>query len=186
MKRVAVWLCLAVLLAGCAGTESELDRGMALRRKLLAASGCSFDAEVTADYGDKLYTFSAQCQGDSHGNLEFRVTSPENISGIAGRISGDGGKFTFDDVALHFPLLADGQLSPVSAPWIFLKTLRGGYITSAGTDGELLRLSVDDSYQDDALRLDIWLDREELPVRAEILWQGRKFLTLDVKNFQIL
>lgn len=186
MKRVAVWLCLVVLLSGCAGGKSELDRGMTLRRKLLSGSGCSFDADVTADYGDKIYTFTAKCSGDAHGDLEFTVTAPENISGIAGRISGDGGKFTFDDVALHFPLLADGQLSPVSAPWIFLKTLRGGYITSAGKDGDYLRLTVDDSYQEDAMQLDIWLDGEDVPVRAEVLWRGRKYLTLDVKIFQIL
>lgn len=40
-----------------------------------------------------------------------------------------------------------------------MKTLRSGYITSAGMDGGRLRLTIDDSYEDDALHLDIWLGR---------------------------
>ena len=52
-------------------------------------------------------------------------------------------------------------------------------------EDELLRLSIDDSYDDDALRLDIWM-QELTPVRAEILHDGMRILTLDVKDFQIL
>jgi len=82
-----------------------------------------------------------------------------------------------------FDLLADGQLSPVSAPWIFMKALHSGYLTSCGKEGDLLRLAVDDSYADDALHLDIWLGSDDLPIRAEILWQGRRLLSMDVTNF---
>ena len=78
------------------------------------------------------------------------------------------------------------QLSPVSAPWVFLKTLRSGYLTAAGEDGELLRLTIDDSYEEDALRLDIWLDPNHQPNHADILYEGRRILSLQVENFQIL
>ena len=73
----------------------------------------------------------------------------------------------------------------MSAPWIFLKTLRGGYLTSAGMEEELLRLTVDDSYEDDALQLDIWLDRRDVPLRGDILYDGKRILTLSVENFEI-
>ena len=53
--RKALWLLLAaLLLTGCAGTPKEMDRALMLRTKLLQASSCTFDAEVSADYGDKL------------------------------------------------------------------------------------------------------------------------------------
>ena len=100
-------------------------------------------------------------------------------------MDGEDGTLTFDDVALHFPLLADNQVTPVSAPWLLLKTLRSGCLTSGGTSGELIRLSIDDSYDDDALHLDIWLDSQNLPVKAEILFRERKVLSLDVTNFKI-
>lgn len=157
---------------------------MDLRVKLLS-SGCTFDAEITADYGDEIYTFFVACEGDSQGNLAFTVTRPDSIAGITGVIGQEGGKLTFDDTALTFPLLADDQLSPVSAPWILLKTLRGGYLTAAGMEEDLLRLTIDDSYEEDALQLDIWLDGQDCPVRADILYDGRRILALTVTNFQI-
>ena len=185
MKRLcAVLLCL-VFLTGCSRTPKELQRSMALRSKLLAAQGCSFDAEITADYGDKLHSFAMHCEADSNGNLSFTVTEPETVDGITGTVSTEGGKLTFGDTALHFELLADEQLSPVSAPWILLKTLRSGYLTSGCTEDGNIRLTIDDSYEDDALQLDIWLDGKDLPQRAEILYDGRRILSLALTNFAV-
>ena len=173
-----------VFLAGCMGNNKALDRMMELRADMLSGP-CSFQAEITADYGDKLYTFGMYCEGDSRGNLGFSVTAPDTIAGITGRVSQGDGKLTFGDTALAFPLLADEQVSPVSAPYLLLKTLRGGYVRSAGEDGEFLRVTVDDSYEEDALQLDIWLDGENKPVRAEILYDGRRILSMDIKDFQL-
>lgn len=183
MKKVGALLIALCLLSGCAGASREIERGMALRSQILKASICSFDAGITADYGDKLYSFSMACQADAQGNLNFTVTAPESIAGITGSVSAEGGKLTFDDTALQFNLMADGQLTPVSAPWIFLKTLRSGYLTAAGEEDGVLRLSIDDSYADDALHLDIWLDDGDLPARAEILYDGRRILSVAVTNF---
>lgn len=185
MKRLMAMVLLILLLTGCSGDGGELDRAMALRSKLLAASGCSFDAVITADYGDKTYTFSVTCQTDAKGNVTFAVTAPETIAGISGAISDEGGKLTFDDAALGFELLADGQVTPVSAPWLLIKTLRGGYVTSCGMDGQQVRLSIDDSYEKDALHLDIWLDDQDIPRRAEILFRDRRILSLQIDNFNI-
>ena len=183
MKRMAVVLCFLLLLTGCSTTEANLDRAMALRAKLLAAAGCSFDAVVTADYGDISYTFTMNCNVDDQGNLRFSVMEPETIAGISGVVSATGGKLTFDDKILSFGLMADGLVTPVSAPWLLMKTLRSGYLTSCGQEGKYLRLSIDDSYADDALHLDIWLGDEDLPVQGEILWQGHRLLSIRVENF---
>lgn len=185
MKKVGALLILLCFLSGCSGASKEIERGMALRSKILKASVCSFDAAVTADYGDKTYQFSMTCQGDAQGNVTFTVTAPETIAGITGRVGSDGGKLTFDGTALQFDLMADGQVTPVSAPWIFLKTLRSGYLTSAGEEDGFLRLSIDDSYADDALHLDIWLDDGDLPARAEILYGGRRIVSIAVTNFAV-
>ena len=178
-------VCILLLLTGCGKHDEELDRAMALRAKLLTAS-VTFDAEITADYGDEVHTFSVYCEGDNQGNLGFRVTAPETIADISGRIEAGEGKLTFRDTVLAFPLLAEDQLSPVSAPWIFYTTLRGGYLTAAGMEEDLLRVTIDDSYDDDALTVDIWLDDQDTPIRAEILHDGRRILTLTIENFQIL
>ena len=178
-------VCILLLLTGCGKHDEELDRAMALRAKLLTAS-VTFEAEITADYGDEVHTFSVYCEGDNQGNLGFRVTAPETIADISGRIEAGEGNLTFQDTVLAFPLLAEDQLSPVSAPWIFYMTLRGGYLTAAGMEEDLLRVTIDDSYDDDALTVDIWLDAADTPIRAEILYDGRRILTLTIENFQIL
>lgn len=185
MKRIVAILCLLALLAGCSGAGNELDRAMALRAKMLA-QGVSFDAEITADYGDKIYQFTMECQADSQGALTFTVKEPQSIAGITGKLSASGGKLTFDDQALAFQMLADDQITPVSAPWILVRTLRSGYLTSCGSDGGVVRVAIDDSYEEDALHLDIWLDENDLPARGEILWQGRRILSVSVKNFRFV
>lgn len=185
MKRTVCLMLLLVLLTGCAGKQGELDRAMALRSRLLSQS-VAFDAKITADYGDRTYGFAMACEADAQGNLKFTVTEPEAISGIQGSVSATGGKLTFDGEALAFGLLADGQLAPVSAPWLLLNTLRSGYLTSCTVEGGNLRLAIDDSYADDALHLDIWLDAGDQPVRGEALWRGRRILTVAVENFRFI
>lgn len=182
MKRIIALLCLAVLMVGCTGKSDELDRAMALRAKMLTQS-IRFEADITADYGDKIFQFSVECQANDQGAMTFTVIQPQTIAGVSGKIDSSGGKLTFDDKALSFPLMADEQITPVSGPWVLIKTLRSGYLTSCGRDGEKIRVAIDDSYADDALHLDIWLGEGDLPVRGEILWQGRRILTIDVKNF---
>lgn len=175
----------AVLLTGCSAENDDMGRALTLRSKLLSSDSCSFDARITADYGDTLHSFTMNCQGDNRGNLTFTVKEPETIAGITGEFSAGEGKLIFDDVALSFPLLADDQITPVSGPWIFLKTLLGGYLTSCGVDGDYLRMTVNDSYEDDALELNIWLNGDNVPVRAEILWDNRRIVTMDIENFVV-
>ena len=182
MKKLAALMIVVVLLVGCTGKRDEMDRVMNLRAALLGSGGCTFTAQITADYGDELHKFALYCEGMNNGDLGFRVEQPETISGITGRFKGKEGALTFDDVVLAFPLLADGQVTPVSGPWIFLKTLRSGCISAVCREEDLLHLTVDDSYAEDALRLDIWL-RENVPVQADISHDGQRILSLDVKNF---
>ena len=185
MKKLAAIVLALLMLIGCGETRNMLDKAMTLRAELLACQSCTFDAAITADYGDKLHSFGMHCVGDNDGNVEFTVTSPESIAGITGIISGDEGQLTFDDKAVAFSLLADGQVSPVSGPWILMKTLLGGYITACNEEEGLLHLMINDSYEDDALELEIWLDGERAPIQAEIGYDGRRILTMEIENFQI-
>ena len=185
MKRVAAVLLALVIFSGCTGKGAEMARCMTLRADLLACEMCSFDAKITADYGDAVQTFSLRCEGRSDGNLGFEVLEPETIAGITGRFTPGKGELTFDEVALSFPLLADDQVTPVSAPWILLKTLLGGYLTACTMEDDLLRLTINDSYEEDALQMEIWLDGENRPVQAEIVYDDRRIITMEVESFQI-
>jgi hypothetical protein len=182
MKRISLILVIVILLTGCANGNDQLDRALALRSKVQQKQ-VTFDVDMTADYGDKTYDFSMSCKGDTTGNLTFTVTAPKTIAGITGTVSRGTGKLTFDDQMLAFEILSDGLLSPVCGPWVMLKALQSGYLTSCGEENAELRVTIDDSYQDKALHLDIWLRADDIPVRCEIYWEGRRLLTMVVKNF---
>lgn len=184
MKKILCVLLVLVMMTGCTGKDQELERAMNLRAAMIAKN-VSFDAEIIADYGDQSYTFCMNCQVDTEGKLTFTVTEPETIAGITGTVAAVGGKLTFDGTALAFELMADDQLTPVSAPWVLIKTLRGGYLTSCNLEGEYLRVAIDDSYEEDSLHLDIWLDSQDVPKTAEIYWKGRRLLTVNVSNFSM-
>ena len=167
MKK-AMALLLVLFLAGCSGKNAAMERCLKLRTTLLAASACTFEADITADYGDKLHSFTLRCEADADGAVTFTVEKPQSIAGITGTVDGSDGALTFDETALFIPMLTDGQLTPVATPWLLLKTLRAGCIAAVGQEGDGLLLSIDDSYDDDALRLDIRLDGNNIPTRAEV------------------
>ena len=179
MKKLLAFV-LALMLTGC-GLSG--DPGLVLRQQL-QANPCAFQAEITADYGDSLCVFTMDCQGDDQGNITFSVSSPESIQGITGTIRGGKGALTFEDTALSFPLLADGQLSPVSAPWLLLRVLRSGDLLSQGKDGSFTRLTIRDGYREEDLLADVWLDETGTPVRAEFLHKGRKILSVRLLSFR--
>ena len=56
MKKWGIFLLFLICLSGCSASE-EIERGMNLRASLLRSSG-GFDAEITADYGEKCHIFS--------------------------------------------------------------------------------------------------------------------------------
>ena len=186
MKRLFVVFMVLSILGGCGFGQEALDGALLFREKLLQAEKCEFTCDISADYGDEIHTFTLVCATDRDGDVMFSVLEPKSISEISGRISALGGSLTFDDAVLGFPLLADNTLSPVSAPWILINSLRNGYMVSCGKEADGMRLRVNDSYEDDALVLDICFDAYMTPRYAEIFWSGRRILTVNIEKFEML
>ena len=181
LKRIWGFFLLCLFLSGCQSTE---DAAIALRQRVLQAESVRFEAEVTADYGDTLSVFTLDCQGSSQGDVTFQVLAPESIEEITGTVKAGKGALTFDGTALSFPLLADGQLSPVSAPWLFLRVLRGGNLLSQGAEGELTRVTFRDGFREEDLLADVWLSGDSDPVRCEFLHKGHKILSITLRSFR--
>ena len=186
MNKKSLLLLCVLFLSGCTAPQKELDTAMDLRSKLLKASSVTFETNILADYGDITHSFSMSCSVSPSGSLSFSITQPDSINGISGTLCGDGGEFIFDQTALCFPLLAEEQLSPVSAPWVVMNSLRSGYLAAAGTENGCLHITIDDSFQNKSLRTDIWFDTQLLPEYADILYDGKRILSLHVTNFTIL
>lgn len=186
MKRVIALVMISLILFGCASDHSYMDRALSLRERILKSETCTFDACVTADYGEMIYTFDMQCHSEHSGAINFVVTKPDSISGISGTISAESGQIAFDDKVLAFSTIAEGQITPVSTPWVFFNSLKNGYLRACSKEKDGYLLCIDDSYKEDALRLDVWIDETDQPIAADILWQGKRIMSIRVSNFTIV
>ncbi|MBR4972786.1 MAG: hypothetical protein IKY59_07435 [Oscillospiraceae bacterium] len=179
MKRRIILLVCVLMLCGCSGKNTAMDAALGLRSSIAQANCCKFSVKIIADYGNVTYEFSMDCESDREGNVQFTVTQPETIAGITGRVTANGGKLTFDDQMLYIPMLTDDQITPISGPWILMRSLLSGCITSC-TEG---RITIDDSYEDDALKLDIFLDEAGTPDTVDVYWKNRRILLMNVTSF---
>ena len=186
MKVLLSTVVVMVLLSGCTSGDTGLEGALAFRDRLLDASECGFTAYVTADYGTEVDAFAMTVISDAEGNVAFEVVEPDVISGIKGTVTRSGGALTFDDTILGFPMLADGRLAPVAAPWVLVKALRSGYISSVGREGDQWHLTMLDSYEEDALVLDIWFDDEWIPIYSDFLYKNEKILTLTLEDLRFV
>ena len=186
MKVLAIVLVIMILLSGCSVESDCTKMATELRNRVMTSESCSFQAVITADYGDAIFTFQMDCTSDETEDVRFTVTDPETISGISGSVSGDSGAFLFDNAMLVFPVLSEEELTPVVAPWIFMNTLRSGYISSCETTDSGFCIYLDDSFEEDPLRLQIYCNADMMPEGAEIFYHDRRILTLDIQNFQIM
>ena len=183
MKRF-IALFLALVFTGCAAQDEAADRFLTLRQTMQSANQCTFRTAVTSDYGDYLHSFVLDCAYDGE-LLTFTVVAPDSIAGITGQFRGEKGALTFDGKILALESLADGQIPPVSAPWILLRSLIGGYLEATSEISEGIILHLRETYADDSVKVQVQLNDNGHPWKAEIIWQGRRILTMDVENFQV-
>ena len=178
-------ICL-LLFSGCSTSSAGVDMALAVRQRFMRTDGCQFDCTVQADYGDYLFTFALLCKANRDGTIQFEVTKPDSVSGITGYIDSEGGNLTFDDQVLAFPPLADGYISPVIGPWLFIKALSTGYISYVDTsDGNTL-VCFDDSFRQEPLQTRLWLDDMNIPVHCEFIWRNVCIVSLQINNYTYL
>lgn len=184
MKFLAIWFCF-LLLTGCAAsTQEPAQKALEFRTDLMEAGGCSFTAEIAADYGAHVYKFALACSY-ADGKAQLEVLSPENIAGIRAETSGDGTALIFEDDELEFGQLANGVVSPVAAPWLLVQCWVQEYIAYAGTDGEMERVTYLRGYHEDELAVDTWFDGG-VPTYAEMAYDGIRCLTMEILEFQMI
>lgn len=185
MRRILALGFIPIFLLGCRHQNDAMNWLLTFRQELTQSSNITFQTVVTADYNDTFYSFSMLCDYDQNGKMAFTVTAPETIRDIQGTIHSSGGNLTFDDQILAFNSMASGRISPVSAPYILMQALRSGYISAAGKLGAGYCVTIDDSYEDDALTLQINFENN-VPVYGEIFWEQRRILTLQIEDFQFI
>ena len=130
-------LMIPLLLVGCGRTEGNEAEQLALtvRGTHLAARSCSGCAEVTADYGQRVYRYQIDFQADQEQTV-LTLLQPETVAGMVARLSSqEGSRLEYDGIMLETGPLDDSGLTPVSAIPALLETVREGYLDSCVLEG---------------------------------------------------
>lgn len=178
-------MTLCLLLTGCAGAESTMQPALDLRSALLDADGCTFSCTVTADFGETVYTFSADCVCGAE-QTRLTVTAPEEIAGIGAAVTGEEATLEFDDVVLELGTLAGGRLAPLAVPAVASACWRGEYIRSAGNENGGTLVTYLRGYDEDELTVHTHLSGDGVPTRVEIESMGVRVADMTISDFTYL
>jgi len=183
MRRCIALFLVIFMLCGCSKSDTNVNKGIAVRSLFMREAGVSFVADITADYGDATHEFSVKCDAAPTGDVAFTIVKPDTICGITGKITAAGGQLQFADKLLLFEPMVFGQISPVLAPWLTVKAIQGGYIRSQSQDQDGCQLMIEDTYRDVQLEVILTLNRENIPVCSEIIWSNGRILTVKITQF---
>lgn len=179
-------LMLLSALTACSAKPKAAELAQTVRDSYTSADGISMNAELTANYSSRAYSFSVKYEEDDGGGT-VTVLEPESIAGISARIGEDGVTLIFDGAEVFTGEVTEDGLSPVDALPVIVKAWREGAVTGTEyvkSDGAE-RLSVSYRITDSAALITVFDTDTYLPVSAELTRDGYTVLTLEFLNVTV-
>lgn len=191
-KLLTCVLMMTLLLSGCkagGGGESPEELAGTIRDEYQNMAGWSAVAEVTADYGEKVFDFTMDVQWRREGETVLTITAPELLAGITARVAEKETVLEYDGVGLSLGALDGDGLTPVSAVTALMDRIGQGYMARcAWTGPEESQLAI--RYQDPELAANqgteflLTFDRaSHALLGAEVSSAGTTVLTVNFSNF---
>jgi outer membrane lipoprotein-sorting protein len=186
-------LLLTMALCGCVSAEEESDLTLQLRSDFLAMEGCTGTVTLTADYGQRVYEYTAEFSGTEKEGYTIVLTSPEEVAGITALIQSGQTYLTYDDIRLETGPLDDQGLSPLDALPALVRAMQTGYIAETGSellgDTDTLRLCCRDPDQPAGKGLEtvLWFDKAgKTLVQGELRLDGATAVRCAFSSFTLL
>ena len=163
--------------------QSALD----FRAMLMEREKCTFDLSITVDQGDKVYSFSGQCQYLLGQSGQITLTEPESLTGIQATVTDGTTNVTFEDVQLELGEVAMGHVSPMALPLLLGNCWTEEYIVSSASDGEgKIQIVYSSGYEENQLMVYTWFEEESMqPVYYEVFYQGDRVLRGEISQFSV-
>ncbi len=181
--KTAVPMILLLLLTGCGAERASAQTAVSFRTSLNEAAGCSFQAEVTADYGDHIreYTLECSCTPAETG---FTVVAPEQIAGITATVTGEDAAVSYEGTILAVEEFSTRRISPMAAPCILERAWREGYVQATGMDGDLEQVEYRLGYGSAELTV-MTVFSQGIPRRGEISDGKNNLITCNISEFTL-
>lgn len=184
--KTTILLSLCLLLTGCAPrADSPEARFQTLRDQLRDLKQLNAQAELTADYGERVYSYTVDIAGTGQVGT-MTVTEPENIAGTVLQWSDGSTRLTCEEVTLETGPLP-GDLSPAQAVPVLLACCEEGTVLACGwEDDKSLLCAQLEHPEDDSLTASCWFDADTLALRrCELARDGQTVLTMNLSSFAL-
>lgn len=191
-KRLcALMMTLVVTLTACGGGEdNEAERTLnEIRGKYLEMTACSGHGELTADYGQRVYTFGIDFTWAREGETTLTLTSPENVKGTAAHIAAGETALEYDGVMMETGPLDSQGLAPIDALPALLACAQEGFAAECALEeGDPGRLHVvcrdPESAPGSGVETELWFDADSaVLLRGEISEDGFTVIQCDLTEF---
>lgn len=184
MKKSLCFLLAVLLLSfgGCRSEDQILSDALKFRTDLIREGACRFQGEITANFGETEDHFTVDCKVTSDGAAELTVVEPECIRGICATVTEGGGRLSFEGLAMEFGLLAQERFSPVALPALVVESWSKAYISAAGYEGECYRVTYENGYDSDTIKIDTWYEKK-LPFYVEVCYNNIQVIKMNITAF---
>jgi hypothetical protein len=161
-------------LSSCGGSKSGGEElALKIRTSFLETEELSVKADITADYGERVYEFTITYTGGADSGV-IEILAPEAIAGLTAKVSVSGATLEYDGAALDMGAVTKDGLSPAEALPVLISQWQSGYISGCNFeklgDTDTLAVTTDIS---ETVNQKTWFDvKTRLPLRAELIDNG--------------
>lgn len=188
-KRLLFLPMMLLLLTGCGGGQENENgaeaQAVAIRGEYMAMTSYSLQAQVNADYGQRVYDFTLSVTWDGE-ETTVAIREPEMLAGVTARITGDEGTLEYEDLSLETGFLDEDGLSPVSALPALMEAARSQYIDRCTLTDNILEVHCADPEQKlgTGREVTLWFDAQTHALTGgEISQDGRRVIACEITEF---
>ena len=188
-KRLLFLPMMLLLLTGCGGGQENENgaeaQAVAIRGEYMAMTSYSLQAQVNADYGQRVYDFTLSVTWDGE-ETTVAIREPEMLAGVTARITGDEGTLEYEDLSLETGFLDDDGLSPVSALPALMEAARSQYIDRCTLTDGILEIHCADPEEKPGTgqEITLWFNAQTHALTGgEISQDGRRVIACEVTEF---
>lgn len=180
-----------LLLAGCGGQKeaSAEELAVELQRQWQNMTACAGHMDLTADYGERVFSCGLDVTYDQVTGGVLTLTEPELVRGICAYLKPDGLTLRYDGVSLETGPLTEEGLSPLEAAPTFYQQLTQGSLAAWDLTDEALSLTFrgHDALPGEGLEATLTFSREtNQPLTGELYWNGAQIIQAQFRDFQMM